>query len=135
MRSLRFALLPLVLLVGCNLQEKLKVLTQSNTGGSADGGTSLAEARKGFQTQLARKQKANEAAPEPPAKVFRKVQFESTVGKLAAYLTPDPKDGKKRPAIIWITGGDCNTIGDVWSAAKPTNDQTARQYRDAGIVM
>ena len=26
-----------------------------------------------------------------------------------------PDDGKKHPAIIWITGGDCNSIGDVWS--------------------
>src|SRR5262245_58753849 len=125
MRSVRFAFLPLaafLLLVGCN---RLAMLTQTNTRGSADDSTSLAEARKGFQTKLARKEKANEAVDEPPAKVFRKVQFESPVGKLAAYLTPDPKDGKKRPAIIWITGGDCNTIGDVWSAAKASNDQTA----------
>jgi dipeptidyl aminopeptidase/acylaminoacyl peptidase len=63
------------------------------------------------------------------------VNYDAPVGKCAAYLSPDPKDGKKHPAIVWITGGDCNTIGDVWSAAQPSNDQTARQYRAAGIVM
>lgn len=36
---------------------------------------------------------------------------------------------------MWITGGDCNTIGDVWAPAAASNDQTARQYRDAGLVM
>ena len=98
--------------------------TQSYTG-----------ARKAFVTRLVRQEKANELVDEPPAKLFRKVKYDSPVGELAAYLTPDPKDGKKRPAIVWITGGDCNTIGDVWSPAKPTNDQSARQYREAGVVM
>src|SRR5262249_32953726 len=55
--------------------------------------------------------------------------------KSAAYRTPAGKDGKRRPAIIWITGGDCNTIGDVWGEAEPKNDQTASAYRKAGIVM
>lgn len=105
---------------------------QTGPGGTAG---SLAEARKGFTTKLARQEKANEAVPDPPPRVFGTVQFDSPAGKLAAYLTPDPKDGKKRPAIIWITGGDCNTIGDVWSPGKRDNDQTAGQYRAAGIVM
>jgi len=111
----------------------------NHTNGQPEGtANSLAEARKGFTTQLTRKAKANEPVDEPPAKVFRKVQYDSTVGKLAAYLTPDPKDRKKHPAIVWITGGDCNTIGDVWTPPKPRDpngDQTARQYREAGIVM
>src|SRR5262245_37132918 len=127
MTRIRFALLPvaLLVLVGCNRQEKPTAAppTPGNTGGtSGTGGTggptdnsgSLAEARKGFATKLARKTKANEPLDEPPPKVFRKAQFDSAVGKLAAYLSPDPKDGKKHPAIVWITGGDCNTIGDVW---------------------
>lgn len=97
--------------------------------------TTLAEARKGFTTKLARQEKANEAVANPPPRAFGKVQFESPAGKLAAYLSPDLKDGKKRPAIIWITGGDCNTIGDVWSPGKRDNDQSASQYRTAGIVM
>jgi dienelactone hydrolase len=105
-------------------------------GGPADTTQSLSEARKGFVTKLARKEKAGEPVDEPPAKLFRKVKYDSPVGPLAAYLTPDPKDGKKRPAIIWITGGDCNTIGDAaWQPADPSDDQSARQYRNAGIVL
>jgi dipeptidyl aminopeptidase/acylaminoacyl peptidase len=62
------------------------------------------------------------------------VQYDSPVGKLNAYLSSLPRDGKKHPAIIWITGGDCNSIGDVWSRAAKSNDQTASAYRLAGIV-
>lgn len=97
--------------------------------------TSLTEARRGFQTTLARKEKANHPVEQPPPHIFRIVHFDSPAGKLAAYLTPDPRDGKKHPAIIWITGGDCNTIGDVWTEAPPKNDQTAAAYRKAGIAM
>jgi dipeptidyl aminopeptidase/acylaminoacyl peptidase len=58
------------------------------------------------------------------------------VGKLSTYLTPDPKDGQKHPAIIWITGGDCNSVDDsIWQKAPASNDQTASAFRLAGIVM
>ncbi len=76
-----------------------------------------------------------EPADRPPEKLFRRVDYDSAVGRLPAYLTPDPGDGKKHPAIIWIQGGFGNGIGDVWSPAKPVNDQTAAAYRQAGIVM
>jgi dipeptidyl aminopeptidase/acylaminoacyl peptidase len=95
----------------------------------------LADARRGFQTVLIRKETANEPVEEPPEKLFEKVTYPATPGMLAAYVTPDPGDGKKHPAIVWITGGDCNTIGDVWSEAEPDDDQTAAQYRKAGLVM
>jgi dipeptidyl aminopeptidase/acylaminoacyl peptidase len=95
----------------------------------------LPEARKGFQTKLAVREKSDEPVEQPPPELFQVVKYKSSVGDLAAYLTPDPKDGKKRPAIVWITGGDCNTIGDVWSPSPPANDQTAAAYRQAGLVM
>jgi hypothetical protein len=97
---------------------------------------SLAEARKGFTTRLARRESAHMRLPPPPPDLFTIVQFDSPVGKLAGYLSPDPNDGKKRPAIIWITGGDCNSVDDgCWANQPPTNDQTAAQYRQAGIIM
>lgn len=96
---------------------------------------SLSEARKGFATKLLRRESAGEPLPNPPPSVFRVVEFDSAVGKLAAYLTPDSKDGEKHPAIIWVTGGDCSTLGDnLWQNPPPGNDQTARQFREAGIV-
>lgn len=100
-----------------------------------DSTQTLVEARRGFKTKLTRQSKPQEAAPKPPPDVFSLVQYEAPVGNLAAYVTPDPKDGKKHAAIIWITGGDCNTIGELWNRRPVSNDQTASQYREAGLVM
>lgn len=126
-------LLFMLMLTGCEIQ---KVPPAQDDSPPLDPNvTSLVEARKGFQTRLVRKGNANEPVATPPPKVFRTVQYEAPLGRNSAYLTPDPKDGKLRPAIIWITGGDCNTIGDVWSPAPVSNDQTAAAYRQEGIVM
>lgn len=102
---------------------------------TAPGEVSLAEARKGFKTRLVRRTSAKEPVEKPPADVFQIVKYDAPGGKYDAYLTPSAGDGRKRPAIIWITGGDCNTIGDVWSEADPEDEQTASAYRKAGIVM
>lgn len=99
-----------------------------------DGG-SLAEARKGFRTVLMRKERDGTPIPVPPEKVFKLVHYTAPVGKLGAYISPDPKDGNKHPAIIWITGGDSNTIGELWEDKPAANDQSAAAYRKAGIVM
>ncbi|MCE3607365.1 prolyl oligopeptidase family serine peptidase [Massilia sp. P8910] len=97
--------------------------------------TALADARKGFRTTPVRKLRQQEPIPAPPADIFKLVRYEAAPGKLGAYLTPDPNDGKKHPAIIWMTGGDSNTIGDVWSPNPVNNEQSASAYRKAGIVM
>ena len=94
----------------------------------------LSQARSAFKTRISLPSR-EPGAPAPPASIFRKVTYPSTVGPLAAYLTLDPKDGSRQPAIIWITGGDCNSIGDVWSSSPRSNDQTAAAYRNMGIVM
>jgi dienelactone hydrolase len=103
--------------------------------GPTGAGTRLAEARKGFKTKTVKRTNDKEPVPEPPLNVFQIVRYDSAVGKLPAYLTPDPKDGKKKAAIIWITGGDCNSIGDVWKQQPASNDQTASAFRKSGIVM
>jgi dipeptidyl aminopeptidase/acylaminoacyl peptidase len=96
---------------------------------------SLPEARRGFKTKPAGVVTGRKAAPTPPARVFRKVSYDSPAGKLGAYLSPDPGDGKKHPAIIWITGGDCNSIGPCWQKGPPEDEQSASAYREAGIPM
>ena len=95
----------------------------------------LAAARRDFHTTLRPQPSDPEPAEPAPKKLFLTTKYPAPAGKLAAYLTPDPKDGKKHPAIVWITGGDCNTIGDVWSPAPRDNDQSAAAYRQAGVVM
>jgi len=104
--------------------------------GLAQQTSTLLEARQGFTTHLLRKTSAKDPLPTPPADLFQSVQYPSPAGNLAAYLTPPTKDGKKRPAIVWIFGGFSNGIGDgAWASAEPQNDQSARAFREAGIVM
>lgn len=124
MRQFFSILLGVLVLAGCGPYQ-----------GQPDDSVTLAEARQAFATQLFRQESAYQRVSKPPSHLFRTIGYEAAPGRLAAYLTPDPQDNKKHPAIIWITGGDCNTIGDVWTDAPASNDQTARAFRDAGIIM
>jgi len=132
---LRWSLIVAMLgVAGCDLGAS----SPANRPAASQGGAtnvSLLEARQGFESKLYPPSSAKEPVAEPPPEVFSKVFYETPAGLLAAYLTPDPKDGAKHPAIVWITGGDCNSIGDVWSEAPSSNDQTAAAFRKAGIVM
>ena len=94
---------------------------------------SLADARKGFTTRPAGA-RGGGPVEAPPPNTVGVVSYPSAAGPLAAYLSPDPRDGRRHPAVVWITGGDCNSIGDVWSPADPANDQTAGIFRSVGIV-
>lgn len=123
MKSLRFLIVGILCVAGCRKS-------------STEQGASLVEARRGFTTKAVPQKGVKTPVAEPPANLFRVVKYDSAVGKLAAYLTPAPKDGKKHPAIIWITGGDCNTIDEgSWKEGPAENDQTASAFRKAGIVM
>ncbi|HLJ55872.1 MAG TPA: prolyl oligopeptidase family serine peptidase [Chthonomonadaceae bacterium] len=95
----------------------------------------LVEARRGFKTSLRPQAGDRQPVDNPPPSVFRLVQYPAQPGSLQAYLTPDPRDGRRHPAIVWITGGDCNSIGEMWNPRPRSNDQTAAQYREAGIVL
>jgi len=119
-------------LAGCGRQEAPSGVTAAY---SKDSGVSLREARQGFKTKLTRLESAREPVPVPPPRLFRPVHYDAAKGRMAAYLSPDPHDGRKHAAIIWITGGDCNTIGDVWTEAPASNDQTASAFRKAGLIM
>jgi acetyl esterase/lipase len=132
MKRASITLLCMFLLVGCGGQD-------ASPGGKpsvTEKTQSLAEARRGFKTKLLRQHAAGEPVPEPPRGLFRVVHYESAAGKMAAYLSPDPKDGKKHPAVLWIFGGFENGIGETaWEAAPPNNDQSASAFRKAGLVM
>ncbi len=95
----------------------------------------LTQARKGFENTVQNNTRPKEPVDPAPPSIFKMIKYLSPVGKLSAYLTLNPNDGKKHPAMVWITGGDCNSIGDVWTPKPRNNDQTEVQYRSAGIVM
>jgi dipeptidyl aminopeptidase/acylaminoacyl peptidase len=96
----------------------------------------LPAARRRFQTRpVPSSYKADGPADAPPASVFQVVRYRAPAGELVAYLTPDPKDGKKRPAVLWAHGG-FGGIGDfLYAEADPGNDQSGRAFREAGFVM
>jgi len=96
----------------------------------------LALARAGFSTRVVGAAWPREALPVAPPELFVRSDYAS--GKyldMPAYVSPDPKDGKRHPAIIWLSGGDFSSFGKFWEPGSPDNDQSARQFREAGLVM
>ena len=106
-----------------------------NPAGPSEPKQTLVQAKSDFKTDIVRAGEEVGAPQEPPADTFQLIRYKSPAGDLAAYVTNDPGDGMKHPAVIWITGGDNNSIGDVWSPAERSNDQTVSAFREAGIVM
>ena len=94
----------------------------------------LAAARAAHPMEIAAKTRSGVPPPIPPKGVLEIVHYRSPAGSMSAYLTPHPKTLGKHPAIIWISGGDSNTIGDFWTPQGADNDQTASAFRTAGIV-
>lgn len=95
----------------------------------------LAQERKDFKTTVSFPAPARQPLPSPPASLFVRSDYAGAQGKMAAFVTPDPRDGGKHAAIVWLTGGDTNSLDDFWSPQPESNDQTARPFRDAGLLM
>jgi dipeptidyl aminopeptidase/acylaminoacyl peptidase len=130
MRTLTLILATLV--VGCDVAPTSP--SASNLA-PAELRQSLREARKRFVTKLESSGEPYGAPDTPNGKEFELILYQAPVGRLAAYVTTDPGDGERHPAIVWITGGDSNSIGDVWTPNERSNDQSASAFRKAGIVM
>lgn len=98
--------------------------------------TTLLQARAHFQTNLLEEWKVGEPPPEPPAGVLELVSYPGPLGDMAAYRSPDPGDGKRHPAIIWLVGGFSNSISEIaWTPGPRKNDQSATGFRERGILM
>jgi pimeloyl-ACP methyl ester carboxylesterase len=97
----------------------------------------IVEARAGFTTKLLRQERIGQAAPEPPeSSSLKLVHYPAPLGANAAYVSAAPADGKKHPAIIWLTGGFSNSISPItWTPGPATNDQSAAGFRSSGILM
>ncbi|WP_395751255.1 DUF4190 domain-containing protein [Prosthecobacter sp.] len=97
-----------------------------------------ARARHAFKTRLLRKEREDVPADPPaPATGMKLVSYPGPLGDMAAYVSTDPADGKKHPAIIWLIGGFSNSISaDVLPKGDdPENDQSASAFREAGLLM
>ena len=96
---------------------------------------SLASLRGNYQTSIQVAPTMQMPLPKPPAALFDSVRYDSDGMSLAAFVTPDPNYGDKDPTIVWITGGESNTLADFWRKGSRQKDQTASPYRDAGVIM
>jgi len=96
---------------------------------------SLSSTREGFQTQLARKERDDTPPSEPPTDELRLIQYDTPIGPMAAYLSANPEEGSRHPAIVWIFGGFGNSIDSAaWEPGPPEDDQSAMVFREAGVV-
>lgn len=131
-RVVAFLLLALLFFVAYTLRKKKGPSSEFQSQAAR---LSLTEARHNFKTVLVRKVAQHEPVPPPPPELFRTVQYESPIGKMAAYVSQPAKDGKRHPAIVWIFGGIGNDIGDTaWQDQTADNDQSASAFWKAGIV-
>jgi dipeptidyl aminopeptidase/acylaminoacyl peptidase len=110
-----------------------------NPGSAAQAQTapSPVEQRKAFQTQVQDlpMPSEREPAPTPPPGVFEKVTYPAPLGSNVAYVTP-VREGARRPAVLWLQGGFYWGIdASAWEAASRDNDQSARAFREAGLVL
>ncbi|WP_257455195.1 alpha/beta hydrolase family protein [Archangium lipolyticum] len=124
------SLLVLLSLVACS---------KSDTPSPAQPGQKKAETfvelRKGFKTQLKDTPSEHEPAPQPPKGVFEKVTYPAPLGSNVAYVTP-VREGARRPAVLWIQGGFNWGIDEsAWEVSPRDNDQSARAFREAGLVL
>jgi acetyl esterase/lipase len=95
----------------------------------------LDDARKGFATAISTPA-SGLPVPAPPAALFVRSDYKGFEGRtLVAFVTPDPRDGEKHPAMIWLTGGDSNSLDDFWKEGAPANDQSASAFRKAGMIV
>ncbi len=88
----------------------------------------LLQARAGFRTKLI-PNKFKSAGPieAPRDKSFQIIRYPSPVGDLVAYLSADPGDGKKHPAVLWAHGG----FGGVGNSSV----RQAQAFKDAGFIV
>ena len=98
----------------------------------------LLSERAGFTTVLNKQEKMQDELIKPPSDIFNIVKYNTELGEMSAYLShPKIADKEKRAAIVWLTGGfPTSSPGDyLWTEIDVENEQSARIYRNYGIVM
>lgn len=97
-----------------------------------------AEERRRFVTAIggAPNDRDRSLPPKPPDTKLARVKYRSLLGEMWAYVTPDPGDGRRHPAVVWAHGGFDFSIGDfAFEHGPPDNDQSGRGFLDAGLIV
>lgn len=93
-------------------------------------GKSLYDVRQDFNTNIVNIQQNKSPLSIPQDSNFVIVDYPSSVGELSAYISKDPGDGSKYPAIIWVQGGYDNTI-----SVNMLSNETMKEYGGANIIV
>ncbi len=101
---------------------------------TASAPQTLAEARAGQTANLGTKARQRDKPETPPVSWMKLVGYPGPLGTMAGYLAGVPETEGRRPAIIWISGGN-TAIGDFWTPQPRANDQSASAFREAGMVV
>jgi alpha/beta superfamily hydrolase len=103
----------------------------------ADAGSPVfVQARHGFQTAIALHDQHPLPLPQPPPEMFVRSDYKNPQNyTVPGFVSPDPGDGRRHAAIIWLTGGDSNSLSDFWTPGPDQNDQSAHAFREAGLIM
>jgi Prolyl oligopeptidase family len=117
-------------------QARAERVAQERVQMADNGSTGFVQARHGFQTAIAVHDEQPIALPTPPEHLFVRSDYKNPQNySLKGFVSPDPGDGRRHAAILWLTGGDSNSLSDFWTPGPDQNDQSARAFREAGIVM
>ncbi len=113
----------------------------ADTRPAADPDSGLLKARAGFKTEL-RPDAVNpqddhgEQPDAPPRSLARLAKYRSPIGPMWAYVSPDPGDGRRHPAVVWIHGGTAGLGSGLYSRTEPAdNDRTPNAFLDAKFVV
>ncbi|GMU42156.1 MAG: prolyl oligopeptidase family serine peptidase [Xanthomonadales bacterium] len=89
-------------------------------------------ARRGFRTAAAVPEDSPSPPATPPVHLFQRSDYENPQGyTLTGYVSADPADGRRHPAILWLKDGDSNSLGEFWESGQTS----ASAFREAGVVM
>lgn len=125
------------------LQETIENISVVNIPETGDiipvSSKTLRQARKDFSTTIISESFTDSGCIlTPPSDTFVLTKYPTPLGEMTTYVTPDPKDGKLYPAIIWLSGG-YGGLSDsqdyFWKEHPRDNDQSASAFRKAGIVV
>lgn len=117
-------------------QNRARTIVSERQQLALSGSSAFAQARHGFVTAIGVHDQDPLPLPEPPERLFVRSDYRNPQNyTLPGFVSPDPGDGQRHPAIIWLTGGDSNSLADFWTAGPDSNDQSASAFRDAGLIM
>lgn len=95
----------------------------------------LQAARAAFSTRLTKPELPRRgAAPDPPPP-FQPVRYPAAPGPLVGYLTADPGDGKRHPAVLWAHGGFAGIGEGLWGSTPMQRGASVRVLKEAGLVV